>query len=173
MTLRSFWRLNRRRNPKFPFFFFAFRRRGRGRSRKKMARKFLGLLARSGAERDRGAEPPRNRSVRVSQKPPRAPRVRSRFAQRSVFLHSGKQSTNDKSLVLCLPECPCQESNLEWEIRSLQLYPFNYRGISNLPCRVFRLNPFGELLQIQHFFLFIQANYFMHDIDIKTIGTIY
>ena len=42
MTLRSFWRLNRRCNPKFPFFFLAFRRRGRGRSRKKMEGNFWG-----------------------------------------------------------------------------------------------------------------------------------
>jgi hypothetical protein len=64
---------------KFPFhFFFRFAAEGWGRRRKENVRKFLGFCTResaSGSEAHWFASP-RNRSVRDSFKPPRAPRVR-------------------------------------------------------------------------------------------------
>ena len=51
---------------------------------KKRQGNFCGLSAR-GIERGRGAESPRNRSVRFSPESPRAPRVRNGFAQRLIF----------------------------------------------------------------------------------------
>ena len=59
---------------------------GRGRRREKNARKFFGFCTRESASVSEAHcfALPRNRSVRFSFKPPRAPRVRSGFAQRLI-----------------------------------------------------------------------------------------
>ena len=77
--------------PKISFLLFRLSAEGSGEEPQKMARKFLGLLARSEAERDRGAYG--LQCVRFASASPRAPRVaiivlsRNGFEQRSVFLH--------------------------------------------------------------------------------------
>src|SRR3990167_4638591 len=76
-----------KQNKKFPFhFFFRFAAEGWGRRRKENARKFFGLCTRESASVSEAhcLASPRNRSVRFSFKPPRAPRVRSGFAQRLI-----------------------------------------------------------------------------------------
>ncbi len=68
-----------KQNQKFPFHSFsASRRRGGGRRREKNARKFFGFCTRESASVSEAHcfASPRNRSVRFSFKPPRAPRVR-------------------------------------------------------------------------------------------------
>ena len=72
--------------PKISFLLFAFRRRGLGRSRKKNGKEIFGV-ARARYERGRGAESPRDPSVRFNPEPPRAPRVRNGFEQRLWFHH--------------------------------------------------------------------------------------
>src|SRR3989344_3487026 len=66
--------------------FSASRRRGGGRRREKNARKFFGFCTRESASVSEAHwfVFPRNRSVRGSFKSPRAPRVRSGFAQRLI-----------------------------------------------------------------------------------------
>ena len=58
-----------------------------------MVRKFLGLPVR-GIEHGRGAESPRDSSVRFTLKPPRAPRVRSGFERRLVFHRKTRSRTH-------------------------------------------------------------------------------
>ena len=78
--------LKRRSKPEISFpSSFRFAAEGCGEEPQKMARKFLCLPARA-CERGWGAFQ-RNRSVRFSFEFPRAPRVRSGFAQRLRFLH--------------------------------------------------------------------------------------
>ena len=71
--------VNRRRNQKFPFF-FRLSGEGSGEEPQKNGKEIFGV-ARVRNERDRGAIP-HDRSVRFSFESPRAPRVRSGFAQR-------------------------------------------------------------------------------------------
>ena len=87
-----------KQNQKFPFHFFsASRWRGGGRRREKNARKFFGFCTRESASVSEAhcLASPRNRSVRFSFKPPRAPRVRSGFAQRLIH-HRRKKLPNPK-----------------------------------------------------------------------------
>src|SRR3989344_299827 len=84
----SFRRLKRRSKTKnfLSISFSASRRRGGGRRRKENARKFFGFCTRESASVSEAhcLASPRNRSVRGCFKPPRAPRVRSGFAQRLI-----------------------------------------------------------------------------------------
>src|SRR3989344_5607039 len=84
----SFRRLKRRSKTKnfLSISFSASRRRGGGRRRRENARKFFGFCTRESASVSEAhcLAPPRNRSVRRSFKPPRAPRVRSGFAERLI-----------------------------------------------------------------------------------------
>ncbi len=84
----SFRRLKRRSKTKnfLSISFSASRRRGGGRRREKNARKFFGFCTRESASVSEAHwfASPRNRSVQDSFKPPRAPRVRSGFAQRLI-----------------------------------------------------------------------------------------
>src|SRR3989338_8724366 len=66
--------------------FSASRWRGGGRRREENARKFFGFCTRESASVSEAhcLAPQRNRSVRGSFKPPRAPRVQSGFAQRLI-----------------------------------------------------------------------------------------
>ena len=81
-------------NQKFPFLFFAFRRRGGGRSRAKKMQGNFWVCPRESASVSEAHwfASQRNWSVRGSFKSPRAPRVRSGFAQRSI--HHRKQKTS-------------------------------------------------------------------------------
>ena len=78
--MRSFRRLKRRSKTKnfLSISFSASRWRGGGRRREKNARKFFGFCTRSpwSVSEAHWFASPRNRSVRGSFKPPRAPRVR-------------------------------------------------------------------------------------------------
>src|SRR3989344_2584878 len=95
----SFRRLKRRSKTKnfLSISFSASRRRGGGRRRRENARKFFGFCTRESASVSEAhcLAPPRNRSVRSSFKPPRAPRVRSGFAQRLIH-HRKKKLPNPK-----------------------------------------------------------------------------
>jgi hypothetical protein len=88
-----------KQNQKFPFhFFFRFAAEGwGGRRREKNARKFFGFCTRESASVSEAHwfASPRNRSVRGSFKPPRAPRVRSGFVQRLIH-HRRKKLPNPK-----------------------------------------------------------------------------
>ena len=96
----------------------ASRRRGGGRRREKNARKFFGSCTRESASVSEAhwLASPRNRSVRCSFKPPRAPRVR--FSHRQDF----GQSTFE----LCLIHTAVVMS-------SLVSYDFARQGLAGLP----------------------------------------
>src|SRR3989344_7077656 len=86
----SFCSLKRRSKTKkfLSISFSASRWRGGGRRRKENARKFFGFCTRESASVSEAHwfASQRNRGVQVSFKPPRAPRVRSAFAQRLIHL---------------------------------------------------------------------------------------
>ncbi len=83
-----------KQNQKFPFhFFFRFAAEGWGEEAREKCKEIFGFCTRESASVSEAHSfaSPRNRSVRGSFKPPRAPRVRSGFAQRLIH-HRKKQS---------------------------------------------------------------------------------
>ena len=70
-----------KQNQKFPFHFLSAPPTPPAEENKKGKENFWFLLP-----RPKGADEARNRSVRFSSELPRAPRVRSGFAQRLIFL---------------------------------------------------------------------------------------
>jgi len=70
--------------PKISFPSVRLSAEGSGEEPQKNGKEIFGV-ARARYEHGRGAESLRNPSVRFNPKPPRAPRVRSGFAQRLVF----------------------------------------------------------------------------------------
>src|SRR3989338_8551660 len=87
--------------------FSASRWRGGGRRREKNARKFFGFCTRESASVSEAHwfASPRKRSVRGSFKSPRAPRVRSGFAQRLIH-HRRKKLPNPKGGKKPAPKAP-------------------------------------------------------------------
>ena len=86
-----------KQNQKFPFHFFPLRGGGvGGEEAPEKCKKIFGFLHTRGRERVQGAFQ-RNRSVRGNLKPPRAPRVRSGFAQRLIH-HRKKKLPNPSDL---------------------------------------------------------------------------
>src|SRR3989344_4602467 len=96
----SFRRLKRRSKTKnfLSISFSASRWRGGGRRRRENARKFFGFCTRESASVSEAHwfASPRNRGVQCSFKPPRAPRVRSGFAQRLIHHRKKKNPQNRK-----------------------------------------------------------------------------
>jgi hypothetical protein len=99
-TFRSFWRTKWRSRPRpFPFPFCGGGGWGEEPQKIRKGTWVRGVATKvsEGVSSERRSEPrahrseiPLDRSVRFNPKPPRAPRVRSGFAQRSVFRHSHK-----------------------------------------------------------------------------------
>ena len=87
-----------KQNQKFPFhFFFRFAVEGWGEETREKCKEIFGFCTRESASVSEAHffVSPRNRSVRDSFKPPRAPRVRSGFAQRLIH-HRRKKLPNPK-----------------------------------------------------------------------------
>ena len=104
-TFRSFWRTKRRsRPPPFPFQYFCLRRRGLERSRIKKVKEMVVGCPREESSAVRGAIP-RNRSVRRSLKPLRAPRVAiNRFAIQNEFEKDSRKSKTGTKPVFSEPK---------------------------------------------------------------------
>ncbi|GEM_PF-5697531 len=110
MTLRSFWKLKRRTQTKnFLAISFRLAAEGSGEEPHKNERKFF-VFARARYERARGAESTHKRSVRVRFASPRAPRVRSGFAQCVIILHKTRHNPNRENFLL-LPQAKVGTQN--------------------------------------------------------------
>ena len=87
-----------KQNKKFPFhFFFRFAAEGWGEETQEKCKEIFWFCTRESASVSEAHwfASPRNRSVRFNSEPPRAPRVRSGFAQRLIH-HRRKKLPNPK-----------------------------------------------------------------------------